>query len=74
MHIEEKKVAILTEPKTTHFDLTNFFGNNLQHAIDSVIKYNEFLAEHTVKIRLANNCPNINIETILINTENSKTN
>ena len=49
MHIEEKKVAVLTEPKTTHFDSTEFFGNNLQHAIDSVIKYNERLAEHTVK-------------------------
>ena len=53
MHIEEKKVALLTEPKTTHFDLTNFFGNNLQHAIDSVIKYNEFLAEHTVKNKIS---------------------
>ena len=39
-----------------------------------VIKHNEILTEHNIKTRLSNYCPIINMETILMNTEKSKTN
>ena len=48
--------------------------NNLKHEIDFSIKHNEILGEHTKETRLANYFPNISIETIFMNAENSKTN
>ena len=37
--IKENKLAIITEPKTTHFDLPKDVSNGLKHEI---IKHNEF--------------------------------
>ena len=39
-----------------------------------IIKHSQPLAEHTIKTRLVNYCPNISIETIFMNTGNSKAN
>ena len=39
-----------------------------------IIKHSQPLAEHTIKIRLVIYCPNIGIETIFMNTWNSKAN
>lgn len=39
---------------------------------DFIIKHNEFLSEHTTKVRLGNYCPNMEI--IFMNTQNRKTN
>ena len=38
------------------------------------IKHDERLAEHTIKTRLDNYCPNINMGTKFVNTEHVKTN
>ena len=72
--MKDNKLVLITEPKTIHFDLHEDVGNNLKHEIDFIIEQDEFLAELTIKTRLVDYCPNINIETIFINTESSKTN
>ena len=46
------KLIITTEPKTFHFDLPNDAGINLKHKIDSIIKHNDLLAEHTTKNKI----------------------
>ena len=38
MHIEDKKVVIITEPKIIYFHLPKDADNNLKHEIDSIIK------------------------------------
>ena len=46
----------------------------MQRKIDSIGKYNEILAERTIKTRLENFCPNKPTEMISLNMEDSKTN
>ena len=66
---------IITEPKTVHyFDLSKKVDNKLNHETDFILKQNEFLAEHRTKNEVSSYCPNISIEMIFINTENSKSN
>ena len=49
VHIVYNKLVTTTEPRTFHFGLPNHADNNLEHKIDSIIKHNELLAEHTIK-------------------------
>ena len=42
VRIRDKRLAITTEPKVIHFDLSKDIDNNLKHEIDSIIKHNEF--------------------------------
>ena len=51
--IDENKLVIITEAKTFHFDLAKDVGKNLKHKINSIIKQNEFLAEHTIKSEIS---------------------
>ena len=64
-HIGGKKVVITTKAKNVWFTEIRW------HYF--VIKYNELLAEFTIKMRLIKVWPNISIETIFLNTKNSKT-
>ena len=48
VHIEDNKLVIITEPKTFRCDLPKNVGS-LKHEMDFIIKYNEFLDEHTIK-------------------------
>ena len=75
MHIDNNKLVVI-EPKTFnfHFDLSKDIDKNLKCENDSNIIHNAFLAEQRIKMRLTNYCTNINMETIFMNTENSKTN
>ena len=52
VHIEDNKFVIITENETFHFDLPRGVDNNLKHEIDSIIKHNKFLAEHTIKNKI----------------------
>ena len=52
VHIKDNKHVIITETKTCHFHLPKNVYKNLKHEIDSIIKHNEFLAEHTMRTRL----------------------
>ena len=61
----DNKLKITTEQKTIHFDLSKDVDSNLKYQIDFIMKCNELLAKHT---RLVNYCPDISIETILMNT------
>ena len=74
--IKDKKFVIVTEPKTNHFDLTKDVNNSLKHESDFIIKHNEFLEEQTTKTRLVDyfHVNNKSMETIFVNTENTKTN
>ena len=47
--IKDKKLVIITEPKTTYFDLPKKVDNILKHEIDFIIKYKWFLSEHTTE-------------------------
>ena len=54
--IKNSELVIITEPKDIHFDLPKDVGNNskhLKHEIYFIIKHNEFLAEHTIKIKIS---------------------
>ena len=42
--------------------------------MDSIIKHNGVLAEHTIKKSLDNYCLNVSMETIFIIRENTETN
>ena len=64
-HVGGKKVVITTKAKHVWFTEIRW------HYF--VIKYNELLAEFTIKMRLIKVWPNISIETIFLNTKNSKT-
>ena len=48
-HIEYMKLIITIASKTFCFDLPKDAYNYLEHKIDSFIKHNELLAEHTIK-------------------------
>ena len=70
-------MIMIRDPKTFDFDFywPKDVHENLKHETEFIIKSNELLAENTVKkTRLKNYCPNISMETISMNTENSKTN
>ena len=47
--IKDYKLAIITEPKTIHFDLSKDVDNILKHEINFIIKQKEFLVEQTIK-------------------------
>ena len=49
VHTGDNKHLITIEPKTFHFDLSKNFGDNLKHENDSIMKYNDFLADHRTK-------------------------
>ena len=53
VHIKDSKFVIITELKTFYFDLPQDVDNNVKHEIDSVIKHNEFLAEHTIANKIS---------------------
>ena len=46
---KDNKLVIITKPRTIYFDLSKTLDNNLRHEIGFIIKYNQFLAEHTIK-------------------------
>ena len=54
VHIEDNKLVIITEPKTFRCDLPKNVGS-LKHEMDFIIKYNEFLDEHTIRWQYKNN-------------------
>ena len=56
------------------FDWPRNVDENSKHEIQFIIKSNESLAENKKKKKLNNYCPNISMETIFMNTENSKKN
>ena len=72
--MRDNKLILTTEPKTICLDLPEYAGINLKHEIDSIIKRNKLLADHTIKTILINYYPNIRMETTFMNRENSKTN
>ena len=47
--IKDYKLAIITEPKAIHFDLSKDGDNNLKHEMDFIIEQKEFLGEQTIK-------------------------
>ena len=49
MHIDDNKLAIITEPKTICFNLTKNVDDSLRQEIDQIIKHNGFLAEQRIK-------------------------
>ena len=49
MHINDKNLLIITEPKTISFDLPQDVVNNLKQEADYITKKNEFLAQYTIK-------------------------
>ena len=52
MITKSNKIIMITEPKTIHFDLNNEIDNNIKTKIYFILKPNEFLAEHTIKMEL----------------------
>ena len=71
--MEDNKLVITKKSNTFQFDLLKDAGFNLKHEIYSIIKYNELLADHTIKRRLDNYFPHISMKTIFMNSANSKT-
>ena len=74
VYIDGNKLVIITEPNIIHFDSTKDIDENLKHKTDSIIKHNKFLPEHRIKTKLDNYYSKISMETIIMITENSKTN
>ena len=60
--IGDNKVVITTKPETICFDLPKDVENNLKHEINSIIKYDELLAEYAIKTKLGNYCPQVSME------------
>ena len=73
LYIENNKLVIMKNPKTFHFNLPKGLDNNSMHEIVFIVTHNELLAKHTMKNELVDCCPNTSMESILINTKNSKT-
>ena len=48
-HIGDNKLVVTIGHKTFHFDLPKHVEKNLKHEINSIMKNNELLAEHTIK-------------------------
>ena len=72
--IGDNKLLVTTESKNFYFDLYKDVNNNLKHKMYYVIKHSEHLADHTIKNKIRQFCPNISIKTTLMNTKNSKMN
>ena len=74
--IMEENMIVIRDPKTFSFDFDwpKSVDENLKHETELIIKNNESLTENEIKTRLNNYCPIITMETIFMNTENSKTN
>ena len=49
VYIHDIKLVIITGPKTIRFNLKNKVDYNLNYEIDSIIKYNRFLAKKSIK-------------------------
>ena len=49
VHINDKNLLIITEPKTISFDLPQDVVNNLKQEADYITNKNEFLAQYTIK-------------------------
>ena len=64
MIIKDHKLVIKTEQNAINFDL---------HETDLSIKQNDFLTENTMKNELVDYCPNMIMETIIMNIETWKT-
>ena len=65
----EGNMVVIKESKTLYFDfyLPKDVDKNFKHETEFVLKCNESLVEHKIK------SPNISMEVILMNTENSET-
>ena len=63
-----------TETKIINFHLSKNVGKSLKDEIDSIINHKELLAGHAIKTRLHNCCPNLVMQRVLMNKENSKMN
>ena len=68
-------MVVIIDPKTFYFDFvwSEDVDENLKHKIEIIVKSNESLAENK-KTRLYNNCLNISMGTIFINSGNRETN
>ena len=53
VNIQDSKLVIITEPKIIHFDLPKDVGNNLKDETHFIIKYIEFLVQHTIKNKIS---------------------
>ena len=53
MNTGDNKSVIITHPKIIHFDLPRNVGKNFKYEINSRIKYNDFLAKHTVENKIS---------------------
>ena len=73
MITKDNKLVINNEPKTIYFDLS-MVGNNLKHEVGFIIKHHDLLAEHTIRTKLVNYCPNIIKEMEFMNTEENEIN
>ena len=67
-------MIVIRDSKTFHFhfDWPKDVDNNLKHEIEFIIKSNEFLAENKIENEIEQLFSNIRMETIFMNTENSK--
>ena len=74
--IMEENMIVIRDPKTFCFNfyLPKEVDENLKREIEFIIKRNESLAENKIKNQIEQLLSNISMETIFINTENSKTN
>ena len=74
--IMEENMIVIRDPKTFCFNfyLPKKVDENLKREIEFIIKRNESLAENKIKNQTEQLLSNISMETIFINTENSKTN
>ena len=71
----EENMVVIIDPKTFYFDFvwSEDVDENLKHKIEIIVKSNESLAENK-KTRLYNNCLNISMGRIFINSGNRETN
>ena len=58
VYIGDKKVVITIVPKIFYFDLLKDADKNFKYEIYFITKHNDFLAEHTIKTRLVDDCVN----------------
>ena len=49
VNIKDNNLIILAKPKTICFDLPKDVCNDSKYEINSIIKLNEFLADHLIK-------------------------
>ena len=62
MHIGSNRLVITIEPITIHSDLPKDVEKILKYETDSIIKHNDFLAEHTIKTKSIDYYSNISME------------